>query len=91
MDFDPFWSETLADHRHFKRLRAGAPLEIGYLGTTSHSVDRAFVMQIFDELVKRQANIRLTMFGSADVPRTLSVIPNSECLNLYLGLVTESV
>lgn len=67
----PYWSE-LADTPPQAALRnQGIPLELGYLGTASHRADRAFVMDVADQLIERGTNFRLSLFGEKDLPARL--------------------
>ncbi|MCY0096899.1 hypothetical protein [Hoeflea ulvae] len=80
VQLDPFWSEALADGSHFDPLADGAPLEVGYLGSSSHASDRGFVLQVFEELAARDLNLRLTIIGTADVPAHLRKHPKLQIL-----------
>ena len=81
VQLDPYWSEPFADHSHFETLRDGAPVEIGYLGSGTHMADRAFVVQVFEELLAKGLNCRLTMIGTKGVPDSLATHPRFRSLS----------
>lgn len=76
----PYWSQPLANGKHFSTLKSDAPLELGYLGTASHAADRAFALQVFERLIARDVNIRMTIVGAADVPDGLRKNPRLRIL-----------
>lgn len=76
----PFWSELAAAPPQASVRKPGEVLELGYLGTASHRADRAFVIEIVDQLIRRGVKFRLSLFGQKDLPahlkshRTLNVM-----------------
>lgn len=68
---NPYWSEDIPNSWNFTNQSKNSPLKIGYLGTASHVDDRRFVIQVYQGLLERNANVELTIIGSDGIDKKL--------------------
>lgn len=73
---DPFWSEPIADQRHFEPLLDGRGwIDIAFLGSTVHSSDLEFLWPVLAAILRGMPRARFHLSERHHVPATLSGHP----------------